>query len=61
MIICCPDCGRRLRVPDGVAGRRARCPACKSKFDIPDPQAQDFETIAGFILPDPQQSKQSAD
>lgn len=28
----CPDCGRKLKVPDDVLGKKIRCPACKSPF-----------------------------
>jgi hypothetical protein len=30
----CPNakCGRKLRVPDGAAGKRIRCPACNTSF-----------------------------
>lgn len=50
MITTCPSCHKRLKVPDGAVGRRARCPACKGKFVVADPEATSFETIAGFIL-----------
>lgn len=50
MNITCPNCHKKLRVPDGAVGRRARCPACQSKFVIADPEDTNFETIAGFIL-----------
>jgi hypothetical protein len=31
-IISCPDCGRKLRVPDELVGKAVKCPDCKVKF-----------------------------
>src|SRR5262249_14407443 len=31
-IISCPDCGRQLRVPDHLYGKKVRCPGCKVMF-----------------------------
>jgi hypothetical protein len=31
-IITCPDCGRKLRVPDELIGKQVKCPDCKMKF-----------------------------
>jgi hypothetical protein len=31
-IVTCPDCGRKLRVPDDLLGKRVRCPGCNQKF-----------------------------
>jgi hypothetical protein len=28
-IISCPDCGRKLRVPDNLIGKKVRCPGCQ--------------------------------
>ena len=50
MITPCPKCHRRLKVPDGTVGRRARCPSCKTKFVIADPQDESFDTIAGYAI-----------
>jgi hypothetical protein len=30
--VACPRCGRKLRLPDGVAGQPVQCPACKATF-----------------------------
>jgi hypothetical protein len=35
-VMTCP-CGRRLRVPDEAAGKRARCPACGRLVNVPRP------------------------
>jgi hypothetical protein len=31
----CPSCGRRLRVADEHAGKRARCPHCGAIYEVP--------------------------
>jgi hypothetical protein len=37
--VACPVCGRRLKLPDGFAARKARCPGCRTKFNPHDPTA----------------------
>src|SRR5207245_3272608 len=32
MIVVCPGCGRRYRLPETGAGRRVRCSACRRVF-----------------------------
>jgi len=36
----CPSCGKALRVGDGLVGRTAPCPNCKSPITVPIPTAQ---------------------
>jgi hypothetical protein len=31
-LISCPDCGRTLRVPDDLLGKKVKCPGCGVKF-----------------------------
>jgi hypothetical protein len=31
-IIACPDCDKKLRVPDGLLGKKVRCPGCGGMF-----------------------------
>jgi hypothetical protein len=31
-VISCPDCGRKLRVPDNLLGKKVKCPGCGVKF-----------------------------
>ncbi len=31
-IIACPDCGRKLRVPDDLLGHKVKCPSCGINF-----------------------------
>src|SRR5438046_256052 len=33
--VVCRGCGRRLKLPPGFAGKKARCPKCGAKFDPP--------------------------
>jgi len=33
----CSSCEKRLRVPDNAAGKRVRCPQCKSVISVPGP------------------------
>ncbi len=35
--VACPRCGRKLRLPDGVAGQAVQCPACKATFEATAP------------------------
>jgi hypothetical protein len=42
--VVCRGCGRRLKLPPGSAGKKARCPKCGAKFDpsTPDPEATQY-------------------
>jgi predicted Zn finger-like uncharacterized protein len=40
MIIDCPSCGRKLRVPDELLGKAVKCPTCEHMFEAPTAQAQ---------------------
>src|SRR5262249_49443824 len=31
-IVACPDCSRKLRVPDNLLGRKVKCPGCGVNF-----------------------------
>ena len=33
--VCCPVCGRKLRAPDDLAGRRVCCPECEEPMRVP--------------------------
>src|SRR5688572_7061931 len=50
MITLACSCGQQLRTDDGLAGKRARCPACGSILDVPAPQAADTSAIASPAL-----------
>lgn len=48
-ILLCPQCQRKLKVPDSVLGKATRCPACKALIppeDEPLTKASDRETDA---------------
>jgi len=49
MQIHCPGCGVRLEVPESAGGRAARCPACKTKFRVPDPKTMLDETVTCWL------------
>jgi len=49
MQIHCPGCDVRLEVPADAGGRAARCPACKTKFQVPDPRTMLDETITCWM------------
>lgn len=49
----CPACQKSLNVPDGAAGRSARCPKCEHRFRLPTPPAPDEpDELAALDLPD---------
>jgi hypothetical protein len=48
MLIQCVSCAKKLNVPDNAAGKKARCPACKTVFDIAATAA-----VAAPALPPP--------
>ena len=35
ILLQCPGCSKSLRIADGLAGRKGKCPACGSIFEIP--------------------------
>lgn len=39
MILNCPECGKKLRVRDELAGKRGKCPGCGELFVIPAPES----------------------
>ena len=46
------SCGKSLRAPDSLAGKAARCPACKSPLRIPaDSSGEPAAPIAAPIVP----------
>jgi hypothetical protein len=58
----CPHCHRSLNVKDGLAGKRAACPACKKGLTIPAPTAApaDVEALAAAALFDEPAAQQAA-
>jgi predicted Zn finger-like uncharacterized protein len=49
--VTCPDCRRKLRVPDDMLGKKVKCPDCKGTFlaaaggITADPAADDYEVL----------------
>ncbi|HEX3152144.1 MAG TPA: PrsW family glutamic-type intramembrane protease [Gemmataceae bacterium] len=48
--IACPGCGRRLKAPDALAGRRLPCPNCKAEVQVPERPVED--AAAALLLGD---------
>jgi hypothetical protein len=40
IFVSCPDCGRKLRVPEELLGKKVKCPGCGSTFDAQAPPAE---------------------
>ena len=36
----CPSCGKKLKVQDTAAGRKAGCPYCRTSLVVPSPPAE---------------------
>ncbi len=36
IVVYCKECGKKIRAPDGRAGRRGQCPQCKHEMLIPE-------------------------
>lgn len=42
--VSCPECGKTLKAPEEMAGKRVRCPGCQQAFRLAAPSvAEDFE------------------
>lgn len=50
----CPECAKRVKAPDRLAGKRARCPACNQVVTIPE-AADDlgYEVVDDSPAPEP--------
>lgn len=35
MLVTCPECSKRLKVPDSAAGKKIRCPGCSGPIPVP--------------------------
>jgi hypothetical protein len=42
----CPKCQKSLKLGDGLAGKRVRCPACQQPFVVPQPEPEPEELEA---------------
>jgi hypothetical protein len=56
IVIACPTCMQKLRVPQSLIGREINCPQCKNAFTVTDPNAltSDVPTISGQQAPSAQ-------
>jgi hypothetical protein len=52
MMVHCPGCHQALQVPTEASGRYARCPVCRTKFVIPNPNELFEETVSSWIEED---------
>jgi predicted Zn finger-like uncharacterized protein len=53
MIIECPSCGRKLRVPDELLGKAVKCPTCEHMFAAPPVQAETAQPDGFPPAPEP--------
>ena len=44
LIVACA-CGKKLKAPDHLAGKKIRCPACQASLTIPDAEVQEFDNL----------------
>src|SRR5262249_12288309 len=40
MVIRCPECNGKLKVPESKAGKKVKCPACQAAIVIPHPDVE---------------------
>lgn len=57
--VSCPNCGARLKAPDNMAGKKAKCKKCGKGFRIPGPapaseSAGDGQALSAMTMPTPQ-------
>jgi hypothetical protein len=53
MLLPCSGCGKELKIPDELAGKRARCPSCQTVVEVPGGSAA---AAADSPAPPPQPS-----
>jgi predicted Zn finger-like uncharacterized protein len=41
----CPACGRSLRVPDTLRGKRVKCPSCSHPFKVPEEEVEVVDDV----------------
>src|SRR5437660_9135178 len=58
-IIDCPQCERKLRVPDDLLGRAVKCPTCGVTFTAPAAAASAFAGAAEHAPPETYQQDDS--
>ncbi|MDX1967159.1 MAG: PrsW family glutamic-type intramembrane protease [Planctomycetaceae bacterium] len=51
--VSCPECGKALKAPEEMAGKRVRCPGCQHAFRLPAAAAaEDFDIRERTAAPD---------
>ncbi len=53
--VTCPGCGKNLKAPDALAGKKARCPGCGSQIQVPA-----SDTASELSAPVPEAAKSRA-
>ncbi len=48
----CAECGKKLRAPDNLAGKRIKCPACQAPASIPTPEPETEPEQDDFLSSD---------
>src|SRR2546426_545584 len=43
----CPGCGEKLKVKDDLAGKRGKCPRCRSSVLVPGGDARENPGVSG--------------
>src|SRR4051812_47047714 len=44
MIITCPECAGKLKVPESASGKKVRCPGCQAVVVIPPSDEETYES-----------------
>ena len=59
----CPECESVLKIKDDLAGTDGKCPKCKAKFVVPEPEgdAEPAQPAAGKKPKSARQSKNDDD
>src|SRR5947209_15727172 len=47
LAVACPACGKKLKAPDGSAGKRVKCPHCGDPFTVTGSPATSVASGAG--------------
>jgi RsiW-degrading membrane proteinase PrsW (M82 family) len=51
IVVSCPNCDKPLRAPDSLAGKKARCPACKTAVLVAPPSGAAAPAIGAAAKP----------
>lgn len=43
----CAECGKKLKAPDNLVGKRIKCPACQTPATVPFPETSEDEEVLG--------------